>query len=137
MALRHEGALGTDLNGLVHTVVTTDAGASDFKQLPKLPHGQERQLYGDQAYWSEFHRVAARERGIRYRVNRRPNPGRPLTAYQRQLNRLRSAIRARGEHAFRVIKCLWGFRRRRRRSPDRATHHRRSETARYRLRHTL
>jgi IS5 family transposase len=101
--------VGTDLNGLVHTLVTTDAGASDFKQLPQLLHGQERELYGDQAYWSEFHRVAARERGIRYRVNRRPNPGRPLTAYQRHLNRLRSATRARGEHAFHVIKCLWGF----------------------------
>ncbi|HEV2227393.1 MAG TPA: IS5 family transposase [Steroidobacteraceae bacterium] len=101
--------VGTDLNGLVHTLVTTDAGASDFKQLPKLLHGQERALYGDQAYWSEMHRVAAREHGVRYRVNRRPNPGRPLTGYQRHLNRLRSATRARGEHAFRVIKCLWGF----------------------------
>jgi IS5 family transposase len=101
--------VGTDLNGLVHTLVTTHAGASEFNQLPKLLHGQERQLYGDQAYWSEFHRVAARDRGIRYRVNRRPNPGKPLTPHQRRLNRLRSATRARGEHAFHVIKCLWGF----------------------------
>ena len=101
--------VGTDLKGLVHTLVTTDAGASDFKQLPKLLHGQERELYGDQAYWSEFHRVAARERGIRYRVNRRPNPGQPLTEHQRRLNRLRSATRARGEHAFHVVKTLWGF----------------------------
>ena len=101
--------VGTDRNGLVHTLVTTDAAQSEFKQLPKLLHGQERELYGDQAYWSEFHRVAARERGIRYRVNRRPNPGRPLTEYQRKLNRLRSATRARGEHAFHVVKRLWGF----------------------------
>ena len=101
--------VGTDLNGLVHTVVTTHAGASDFKQLPQLLHGQERELYGDQAYWSEFHRVAAGERGIRYRVNRRANPGKPLSEHQRRLNRLRSATRARGEHAFRVIKSLWGF----------------------------
>jgi IS5 family transposase len=41
-------------------------------------------------------------------VNRRPNPGRPLSAYHRHLNRLRSGTRARGEHAFRV-KQLWGF----------------------------
>jgi IS5 family transposase len=101
--------VGTDLNGLVHTLVTTDAAQSEFKQLPQLLHGQERTLYGDQAYWSEMHRVAAREHGVRYRVNRRPNPGRPLTPYQRQLNRLRSATRARGEHAFHVVKRLWGF----------------------------
>jgi transposase, IS5 family len=101
--------VGTDLNGLVHTVVTTHAGASDFSQLPKLLHGAERELYGDQAYWSELHRVAAKEHGVRYRVNRRPNPGRPLSEHQRKLNRLRSATRARGEHAFNVVKRLWGF----------------------------
>jgi transposase, IS5 family len=28
-------------------------------------------LYGDQAYWSGFHRQGARESGVRYRVNRR------------------------------------------------------------------
>ena len=101
--------VGTDLNGLVHTVVTTHAGASDFSQLPKLLHGAERELYGDQAYWSELHRIAAKEHGVRYRVNRRPNPGRPLSEHQRKLNRLRSATRARGEHAFNVVKRLWGF----------------------------
>jgi transposase, IS5 family len=101
--------VGTDLNGLVHTLVTTHAGASEFKQLPKLLHGEERELYGDQAYWSEMHRVAAKEHGVRYRVNRRPSATRPLTEHQRKLNRLRSATRARGEHAFRVVKCLWGF----------------------------
>ena len=102
--------VGTDLNGLVHTLVTTHAGASDFSQLPKLLHGSERQLYGDQAYWSELHRIAAKERGVRYRVNRRPvNRERPLTPYQRRLNRLRSSTRARGEHAFNVVKRLWGF----------------------------
>jgi IS5 family transposase len=101
--------VGTDKHGLVHTLVTTHAGASEFNQLPQLLHGEERELYGDQAYWSEMHRVAAKERGVRYRVNRRPNPGRPLTEYQRRLNRLRSATRARCEHAFHVVKTLWGF----------------------------
>ena len=102
--------VGTDLNGLVHTLVTTHAATSDFSQLPKLLHGAERELYGDQAYWSELHRIAAKDHGVRYRVNRRPNPGRPLTEHQRNLNRLRSATRARGEHAFNVVKRLWGFR---------------------------
>jgi IS5 family transposase len=101
--------VGTDRNGLVHTLVTTDAAQPEFKQLPKLLHGQERELYGDQAYWSELHRLAAKEHGVRYRVNRRPTPGRPLSEYQRNLNRLRSATRARGEHAFHVVKRLWGF----------------------------
>ena len=101
--------VGTDRNGLVHTLVTTHAGASDFGQLSKLLHGDERELYGDQAYWSELHRLAAKQHGVRYRVNRRPNPGRPLSPYHKKLNRLRSTTRARGEHAFHVVKRLWGF----------------------------
>lgn len=101
--------IGTDVNGLVHTVVTTDAAQADVSQLPKLLHGDEKVLYGDQAYWSEFHRQCAKTSGVRYRVNRRPNRGQPLTDYQKKLNRLRSTTRARGEHAFHVVKRLWGF----------------------------
>jgi IS5 family transposase len=101
--------VGTDRRGIVHSLSTTPANVSDFSQLPKLLHGQERELYGDQAYWSVLHQQAARERGVRYRVNRRPQPGHPLTQAQRRINRLRSATRARGEHAFHVIKHLWGF----------------------------
>ena len=101
--------VGTDRNGLVHSLVTTDAAQSAVSQLPKLLHGKERELYGDQAYWSEMHRHAAKERGVRYRVNRRPHPTRPLTEYDRKLNRMRSATRARCEHAFHVVKTLWGF----------------------------
>jgi IS5 family transposase len=101
--------VGTDKRGIVHSLATTAANVSDFSQLPKLLHGQERELYGDQAYWSVLHQQAARERGVCYRVNRRPQPGYPLTETQRRVNRLRSATRARGEHAFHVVKCLWGF----------------------------
>jgi transposase, IS5 family len=101
--------IGTDLHGRVHTLVTTHAGAADITQLPQLLHGAERALYGDQAYWSEDHRQAAEVGGMRYRVNRRPNGHDPLTPRQRAINRSRSRTRARGEHPFHVIKCLWGF----------------------------
>lgn len=101
--------VGTDRRGIVHSLTTTAANASDIGQMGQLLHGQEREVFGDQAYWSESHRQGARQRGIRYRVNRRPNPGRPLTARERWLNRIRSATRARGEHAFHVVKRLWGF----------------------------
>src|SRR5271155_5098578 len=101
--------VGTDPRGIVHTLVTTAANASDISQMHQLLHGREREVYGDQAYWSEAHRQAARARGIRYRINRRPNHGHALTRAERRLNRLRSATRARGEHAFHVVKRLWGF----------------------------
>lgn len=101
--------VGTDLKGLVHSVAVTDAAQADIKQLPKLLHGKERQVYGDQAYWSERDRQDFEKRGVRYKVNRRPNPTRPLTERWKAINRSRSRIRARGEHAYHVVKRLWGF----------------------------
>ena len=65
--------------------------------------------YGDQAYWSERDRQAFEARDVRYRVNRRPNPTRPLTERWKAINRSRSRVRARGEHAYHVVKRLWGF----------------------------
>jgi IS5 family transposase len=101
--------VGTDRQGLVHSVTTTDAAAADIQQLPYLLHGEEQALYGDQAYWSESDRQAAAAAGVRYRVNRRGTRSRPLSDYWKRINQARSRIRARGEHAFHVVKRLWGF----------------------------
>ena len=102
--------VGTSKQGLVHSLTTGPANEADITKLDTLLHGAEQELYGDQAYWSEDHRQHCRHAGIRYRVNRRP-PSRqhPLTEYQRLINRARSRCRARGEHAFHVVKRLWGF----------------------------
>ena len=102
--------IGTDRRGLVHSLIVTDAASADIKQLPQLLHGEEREVFGDQAYWKEADRQEYRARGIRYRVNRRP-PGRhhPLSEKWRRINRIRSRTRARCEHAFHVVKRLWGF----------------------------
>jgi IS5 family transposase len=98
--------IGTDRRGIVHSLSTTAANVSDITQMPELLHGEEREVFGDQAYWSEAHRQAALAKGIRYRVNRR---SRHLSEYQRFINRRRSAARARVEHVFHVVKRLWGF----------------------------
>jgi len=100
--------IGADKRGIVHTVTATHAGAADISQLPALLHGQEREIFGDQAYWKEADRQAFTAQGVRYRINRRPSQ-RPLTQRWRLINQARSRTRACGEHAFRVIKQLWGF----------------------------
>jgi IS5 family transposase len=101
--------VGCDLRGIVHSLTTTDAAQADVQQLPQLLHGEERALYGDQAYWSEADRQAAAAAGVRYRVNRRGHWRQPLPARWRAINRARARVRARGEHAFGVVKHLWGF----------------------------
>jgi IS5 family transposase len=100
--------VGADKRGIIHTVTATDARVADITQLPHLLHGQEREVFGDQAYWKEADRQAFAARGVRYRINRRPNR-RPLSERWRLINRARSRTRACGEHAFRVVKQLWRF----------------------------
>ena len=66
-------------------------------------------MFGDQAYWKEDDREFLESWGICYRINRRPTARRPLSERWRMINRARSRTRACGEHAFRVVKRLWGF----------------------------
>jgi len=100
--------VGTDPRGIVHSLTATDAAAADITQIPMLLHGEEKEVFGDQAYWKEADRRAFAMRGVRYRINRRPSTT-PLSERWRMINRARSRARACGEHAFRVVKQLWGF----------------------------
>ena len=101
--------VGTDRRGVVHSLVTTHAAAADITQMGALLHGEEREVFGDQAYWKEADRQRFLGQGVRYRVNRRGTHHRPLTEHQKKINQSRSRTRARGEHAFRIVKRLWGF----------------------------
>jgi IS5 family transposase len=97
---------GTDLHGLVHSITTTDAAQADINHVSDLLHGDETALYGDSAYSAAWLQTACRQLQIRYLVNRR---AKALTEHERRINRSRSRKRARGEHAYHVVKRLWGF----------------------------
>jgi len=97
--------VGTDRQGVVHSLVTTDAGAADITQLPQLLHGQEATLHGDKAYYKADDKRHGELSGGRYLVNKSG----PRTPYWDAINRTRSRTRARVEHVFHVIKRLWGF----------------------------
>jgi IS5 family transposase len=101
--------LGTDTQGLTHSLVTTDAAQSDFNQLPNLIHGEEDEVYGDAAYRSESDRRSFQEVKVRYRVSRRGHRHAPLSDRARAINREYSRVRSRVEHPFHVVKRLWGF----------------------------
>ena len=61
----------TDRRGVVHSLMTTDAAASEINQLPHLVPGDQRALYGDRPYWSEADRQACEAAGIKYWMTRR------------------------------------------------------------------
>ena len=103
--------VGTDTQkGLVHSVVVTDASVHDSQILEDLVHGAETALYGDKAYASEDKQRAYEAEGIDWCVSRKARRGQALSQRDSQRNRKYNRIRAKGEHAFLVVKHLWGYR---------------------------
>ncbi len=102
--------VGTDTGkGLVHSVVVTDAGVHDSQVMDELLHGEEQAVYGDRAYTSEKKKTDFEARGIKWCVNRKGCRYRQLTPEDVEYNHKQSQIRAKGEHAFLVVKHLWRY----------------------------
>ena len=102
--------IGSDTQGRVHSVAVTDAAVHNSVMMPACLHGKERAIYGDKAYSDAGRRQAALAQGIDWRVNRKARRGKRLTCADKSFNRKSNRTRARVEHAFGVIKHLWGYR---------------------------
>jgi len=103
--------VGTDTRrGLVHRVVVTDASVHDSRVMDDLLHGEETTVYGDKAYADEVKRKEYKARGIEWRISRKGKRGHLLNEEDREWNHTHNRIRAKGEHAFLVVKCLWNYR---------------------------
>lgn len=101
--------IGVDVkSGLVHSVCTSPANEHDSNFLAEVTHGEEELLAGDSAYGSMTLKSFCRRCGVYYLINYKPGNGRSLTQTQQQENRRNSAIRAKVEFPFRIIKQLWG-----------------------------
>ncbi|MHB0889048.1 IS5 family transposase [Acidithiobacillus sp.] len=103
--------VATDLQGIVDAVEFTSANIPDHQVLEDLLAGDEPVVLADRGYdYPQVHAVLA-ERGIQDAVARRRYPGQKtgLEALKR-FNRSVARLRARGEHAFRVLKCQFGYR---------------------------
>jgi IS5 family transposase len=101
--------VGTDTNGRVHSVVVTDASVHDSQMMDELVHGEEQVVYGDKAYADAGKQARFEESGVEWRVNRKGSNRRKLNIADRSFNRKNNRTRARGEHAFRIVKDLWGY----------------------------
>lgn len=102
--------VGTDTGrGLAHSVVVTDAAVHDLRVMDELLHGEEVAVYGDKAYASEGKKKEYESNGIGWCINRKANRGHRLTPEDVEYNHRQSQIRAKGEHAFLVVKHLWHY----------------------------
>jgi IS5 family transposase len=102
--------VGTDTGrGLAHSIVVTDAAVHDSQVMDELLHGEEEVVYGDKAYASEEKKKEYEARGVKWCVNLKANRGHQLNQEEVECNHKRSQIRAKGEHAFLVVKHLWRY----------------------------
>ena len=103
--------VGTDTGkGLVHSIVVTSAAVHDSKVMDELLQGAEQAVYGDKAYAGEGRKKAYESRGIEWCVKRKAARGARLTEEDHEYNHRQGKVRAKGEHAFGVIKHLWKYR---------------------------
>ena len=94
---------------LIHHVVATSGAVSDGKMLPHLLHGKETKVWGDSAYTGYTKVIEEHAPWAADLTQRRGRGYKYLSQMQRQINRKRSKVRARVEHAIGVIKRVFGF----------------------------
>mgnify|MGYP001573688617 CR=1 FL=1 len=105
-----KGHIGVDSKTqLIHSVAATAANVHDSRMLPDLLHGNEARVWGDSAYRGQTEALRAAAPGAQDFTHEKGCRGRQLTTEQKTTNRTKSKVRARVEHAFLVIKRIFGF----------------------------
>lgn len=101
--------VGTETSrGLVHSLVCTAANVHDGHMIQELLHGDEEKLFGDSAYGGKERQEFFEAQGIKWKVVRKGQRDHPLTKRDRSWNKTVSRTRAMGEHAFNIVKNIWG-----------------------------
>ena len=94
---------------LIHRVVATAGNVHDGNVLPQLLHGRELAIWGDAAYTGQTKVIEEHAPWAVDLTQRRGRGYKYLNTIQREINRKRSKVRARVEHAIGVIKRIFGF----------------------------
>jgi transposase, IS5 family len=97
---------------LIRRVDLTDASVTDTEPADGLICGDEKVVYGDQAYYTHARHARLKQAGIKDRLMRRPNKHHPeLPPRQKRRNRMIASVRAAVERPFAVLKEHYGLRR--------------------------
>jgi len=106
--------IGVDAeSGLVHTVQGTSGNVNDVVVANSLLHGKESVVFADSGYRGTHKRPDAKP-GVSWQIARRPSSRRPFENSGKlgqiidEIEHLKASVRAKVEHAFRVIKRQFG-----------------------------
>ena len=111
--------VGADaFSGLVHTITVTAANAHDITQAAHLIRKDDEFIYGDSAYLGIQKRAEVADdahlSSIDYRINRHPKSlphvSDKAIDWEKHIEYLKSSVRCKVEHVFRIIKCQFGYR---------------------------
>lgn len=107
---------------IIHSAAATAANVADCRLLPDLLHGEETRVWGDQAYRGQRNVIVEHAPRAQDFTNRRYRQKGVVNENERAKNRTKSKVRAKVEHAFFVIKQVFGFARVRYRGLDKNAH---------------
>ena len=107
---------------IIHSAAATAANVADCHLLPDLLHGEETRVWGDQAYRGQRRVIVEHAPRARDFTNRRYRQNGVVDEKERAKNRTKSKVRAKVEHAFFVIKRVFGFAKVRYRGLDKNAH---------------
>ncbi len=94
---------------VIHSVTATAANVHDSQVLPKLLHGAETRVWGDAAYSGQRDVIRQHAPNAKSFIQAKAHRHRPLSEEERARNRTKSKVRAKVEHAFLVIKRIFGW----------------------------
>jgi len=94
---------------LIHSVAATAAHGHDSQVLAALLHGQETRVWGDSAYSGQRDVIQRHAPNAKSFIQTKAHRHRPLSEEERAHNRTKSKVRAKVEHAFLVIKRIFGW----------------------------
>ena len=105
-------------SGLVHSITATSANVHDITEAHKLIRSDDEVVYGDSGYLGIEKREEIKNdkhlSSIDYRINRRPKSLPKVSDnaidWERYIEYRKSAVRCKVEHAFKIIKDTFGFR---------------------------
>ena len=95
--------------GHVHSVCTSAASVADKHLLPDLLHGEERKVWGDGGYQGQREAIRQASPRAQDMTSRRVRYKNFVDELQKAKNRVKARVRAKVEHPFRILKCIFGF----------------------------